>query len=147
MVLIILLLLSPLAVFILHKKHRMCSMRRNSVISSSLETSRSGHAKEINKNNRTGIQSHPSYWPPAQLHTSHHTEANPAVHDRGGEGQQQVTSSCQQMHHSIFYVWQNKKLKKRINSIGHVGRPLGSTWIRRTFFRSTVYRQKVRTNR
>lgn len=55
-VLIILLLVSPLAMFILHKKHTYCSMRRNSVISSFLETSESrlGHMKEINKNNRTG---------------------------------------------------------------------------------------------
>lgn len=146
MVLIILLLLSPLAVFILHKKHRMCSMRRNSVISSSLETSRSGHAKEINKNNRTG-----TYKVTHHIGLLHSCTLviilKLILLSTTGGGQQQVTSSCQQMHHSMFYVWQNKKLKKRINSIGHVGRPLGSTWIRRTFFRSTVYRQKVRTNR
>lgn len=67
----------------LHLEHMYCSIRRNSVTSSFLETSKSrlGHTKEKiklttnKKNNRTGTKSYPSYRPPAQLHTNHHTEA------------------------------------------------------------------------
>lgn len=131
-VLIILLLVSPLAMFILHKKHTYCSMRRNSVISSFLETleSRSGHTKEINKNNRTGTyKSYPSYWPPAQLHTSHHTEANLGLTAvRGGYSNKSraLVNKCSLekivrgahnviYHHSIFYFWQNKKSLKIID--------------------------------
>lgn len=57
-VLIILLLVSPLAMFILHKKHTYCSMRRNCVIFSSLETSRSGHTKEKKKQRQKIEQAH-----------------------------------------------------------------------------------------
>lgn len=95
-VLIILSLVSPLVMFILHKKHTYCSMRRNYVISSFLETlkSRSGHTKEINKINRTGTYKVTHHI--GLLHTSHHTEANlelTAVHN---VLQQQVKSSGQQ---------------------------------------------------
>lgn len=122
-VLIILLLVSPLAMFILHKKHTYCSMRRNSVISSVLETSESrlAHTKEINKNNRTGtykvthrvglLHSCTLSLGLTAVHSGYSNKTRALVNKQNSE--ETVRGAHNVIyHHSIFYFWQNKKLKK-----------------------------------
>lgn len=88
--------ISPLAFFIfLHKKHTYCSMRRNSVISSFLETSesRSGHTKEKPRTE----QAHTKFTHHIGLLRKSLHRSNSWVDCRPRWVRQQVSSSCRQM--------------------------------------------------
>lgn len=145
MVLIILLLLSPLAMFILppKKKHTFCSIKTNFHIILSGNVQVCSHQRNKQKQQNRHIQSYPSYWPPAQVHTSHHVEAHlglTAVHDGRRSSSRAHVNKCSlekdrqeepmMLHITTAYSNFGKTRRLKIHLIGHEGCPLSFTWMR-----------------